>query len=76
MEVTKSSEPSMERVVVGRLGERAGRNARERRAGLESYMRRFVLGGKTLGHAQRLKARMVNYADDWAPRRRGREAVM
>jgi RNA-directed DNA polymerase len=29
------------------------------------YMRRFVLGWKTLGHAQRLKARIVNYADDF-----------
>jgi group II intron reverse transcriptase/maturase len=29
------------------------------------YMRRFVLGWKTLGYAQRLKARIVNYADDF-----------
>jgi RNA-directed DNA polymerase len=29
------------------------------------YMRRFVLGWKTLGHAQRLNARIVNYADDF-----------
>jgi group II intron reverse transcriptase/maturase len=29
------------------------------------YMRRFVLGWKTLGHAERLKARIVNYADDF-----------
>jgi group II intron reverse transcriptase/maturase len=29
------------------------------------YMRRFVLGWKTLGHARRLKARIVNYADDF-----------
>lgn len=28
------------------------------------YMRRFVLGWKTLGHARRLEARIVNYADD------------
>jgi group II intron reverse transcriptase/maturase len=28
------------------------------------YMRRFVLGWKTLGHEQRLDARVVNYADD------------
>jgi RNA-directed DNA polymerase len=28
------------------------------------YMRRFVLGWKTLGHARRLGARIVNYADD------------
>lgn len=29
------------------------------------YMRRFVLGWKTQGHAQRLRARIVNYADDF-----------
>jgi RNA-directed DNA polymerase len=29
------------------------------------YMRRFVLGWKTLGHAERLEARLVNYADDF-----------
>ena len=29
------------------------------------YMRRFVLGWKTLGHEQRLEARLVNYADDF-----------
>jgi hypothetical protein len=28
------------------------------------YMRRFVLGWKTLGHEKRLKAYIVNYADD------------
>jgi len=28
------------------------------------YMRRFVLGWKTLGHEARLQARIVNYADD------------
>lgn len=28
-------------------------------------MRRFVLGWKALGHEQRLKARIVNYADDF-----------
>jgi len=28
------------------------------------YMRRFVLGWKTLGHQERLKAYVVNYADD------------
>jgi group II intron reverse transcriptase/maturase len=28
------------------------------------YMRRFVLGWKTLGHQQRLRAFVVNYADD------------
>jgi len=29
------------------------------------YMRRFVLGWKLLGHAERLQARIVNYADDF-----------
>ena len=29
------------------------------------YMRRFVLGWKTLGHEQRLDAHLVNYADDF-----------
>jgi RNA-directed DNA polymerase len=29
------------------------------------YMRRFVLGWKTLGHEQKLQARIVNYADDF-----------
>jgi RNA-directed DNA polymerase len=29
------------------------------------YMRRFVLGWKTLGHESRLHARIVNYADDF-----------
>jgi group II intron reverse transcriptase/maturase len=29
------------------------------------YMRRFVLGWKTLGHEQRLDAYIVNYADDF-----------
>jgi RNA-directed DNA polymerase len=29
------------------------------------YMRRFVLGWKTLGHEQHLQARIVNYADDF-----------
>jgi len=29
------------------------------------YMRRFVLGWKTLGHAERFQARIVNYADDF-----------
>jgi RNA-directed DNA polymerase len=29
------------------------------------YMRRFVLGWKMLGHEVRLKARIVNYADDF-----------
>jgi group II intron reverse transcriptase/maturase len=29
------------------------------------YMRRFVLGWKTLGHEQALQAKIVNYADDF-----------
>jgi RNA-directed DNA polymerase len=29
------------------------------------YMRRFILGWKTLGHEQQLDARLVNYADDF-----------
>ena len=29
------------------------------------YMRRFVLGWKSLGYEQRLKAKIVNYADDF-----------
>lgn len=29
------------------------------------YMRRFILGWKTLGHQHRLGARIVNYADDF-----------
>lgn len=29
------------------------------------YMRRFVLGWKTLGHQRRFQARIVNYADDF-----------
>jgi hypothetical protein len=37
-------------------------------------MRRFVLGWKKLGHEQRLKARIVNYADDLVICCRGRGA--
>ena len=29
------------------------------------YMRRFILGWKTLGHARRFRAEIVNYADDF-----------
>jgi RNA-directed DNA polymerase len=36
------------------------------------YMRRFVLGWKQLGHEQRLKASIVNYADDLVICCRGR----
>jgi group II intron reverse transcriptase/maturase len=36
------------------------------------YMRRFVLGWKTLGHQARFRARIVNYADDFVILCRGR----
>ena len=36
------------------------------------YMRRFVLGWKTLGHEKRFQARIVNYADDFVIVCRGR----
>jgi RNA-directed DNA polymerase len=36
------------------------------------YMRRFVRGWKSLGHEQRLEARIVNYADDFVICCRGR----
>jgi hypothetical protein len=39
-------------------------------------MRRFLLGWKVLGHAARLNAHIVNYADDRAPRRREEEVDM
>ena len=35
------------------------------------YMRRFREGFKQLGHAERLKARIVNYADDFVICSRG-----
>lgn len=40
------------------------------------YMRRFLLGWKTLGHEQQLEARIVNYADDFVIccRRTGQQA--
>ena len=38
------------------------------------YMRRFVLGWQTLGHAERLDARIVNYADDFVICTRGGRA--
>ena len=42
------------------------------------YMRRFVLGWKTLGHEHRLQARIVNYADDFVIccRRTGHRAYL
>jgi group II intron reverse transcriptase/maturase len=41
------------------------------------YMRRFVLGWKTLGHENRYQARIVNYADDFVIlcRRRADDAL-
>ena len=36
------------------------------------YMRRFVLGWKVLGHERRLRAKIVNYADDFVICCRGR----
>ena len=39
------------------------------------YMRRFVLGWKKLGHERRLKAYIVNYADDRVPRVRKAERL-
>ena len=36
------------------------------------YMRRFVLGWKKLGHQQRLRAKLVNYADDFVVCCRGK----
>jgi retron-type reverse transcriptase len=54
---------------------RTTRNKDERRGCLQGapispllsnlYMCRFILGWKTLGHQQRLGARIVNYADDF-----------
>jgi len=40
------------------------------------YMRWLVLGWKVLGYESGLQARVVNYADDRAPRGRGKEAEM
>lgn len=59
----------------GRGRRRRTTHAKDRRRGIPQgaplspllsnlYMRRFVLGWKTLGHAARLKAQIVNYADD------------
>ena len=42
------------------------------------YMRRFILGWKTLGHEKRLNAKIVNYADDFVIccRRTGAQAMV
>ena len=60
----------------GRGGKRRSNPAREHRRGTPQgspispllanlYMRRFVLGWKQLGYEEGLKARIVNYADDF-----------
>jgi len=60
----------------GRGGQRRSNPARREKRGTPQgapispllsnlYMRRFVLGWKILGHAERLQARIVNYADDF-----------
>lgn len=59
----------------GRGGKRRTAEARHNKRGITQgvpispllgniYMRRFVLGWKVLGHAARLNAHIVNYADD------------
>jgi RNA-directed DNA polymerase len=59
----------------GRGGKRRTAEARHKKRGIPQgapispllsniYMRRFVLGWKVLGHAERLNAHIVNYADD------------
>jgi len=59
----------------GRGGKRRTAEARHKKRGIPPgspispllsnlYMRRFVLGWKVLGHAARLNAHIVNYADD------------
>ena len=64
----------------GKGGKRRTNRARKERKGTPQgspispllsniYMRRFVLGWKTLGHAQHFCAEIVNYADDRVPRR-------
>ena len=61
----------------GRGGRRRTNRARRERKGTPQgapisplfsniYMRRFILGWKVLGYAQRFKAEIVNYADDLA----------
>ena len=40
------------------------------------YMNRFLKAWRQRGKGEQYRARLVNYADDCAPRRRGQEAVM
>ncbi len=40
------------------------------------YLHRFDLAWRVHGLERRLQARLIRYADDCAPRRRGREAAM
>ena len=60
----------------GRGGKRRSNPARRQKRGTPQgapispllsnlYMRRFVLGWKSLGYGERLQARIVNYADDF-----------
>ena len=60
----------------GKGGQRCRNRARRERKGTPQgapispllsnvYMRRFILGWKTLGHARRCGAEIVNYADDF-----------
>ena len=71
----------------GRGGRRRTNRARRERKGTPQgspisplfsniYMRRFILGWKVLGYAQRFKAEIVNYADDFAVLGRAPAAVM
>ena len=59
----------------GKGGKRRTNRARRERKGTPQgspisplvsnlYMRRFILGWKTLGYARRFRAEIVNYADD------------
>ena len=68
----------------GKGGKRRTNRARRERKGTPQgapispllsnvYMRRFILGWKRLGYAQRYGAEIVNYADDCVPRRHAGE---
>ena len=71
----------------GRGGRRRTNRARRERKGTPQgspisplfsniYMRRFILGWKVLGYARRFKAKIVNYADDFAVLGRASAAEM